>query len=148
MQPDCRSARLRAVSALGSKNSAPGCGRLRSQTLPVSFTVELAHKQLDIGGSLELFRRSGDDLIDRWDGTNLIRVAFVPEHGWAPFVARANGNLRSPAFEVSVMDCSHVAHISKVVANTFMPAPPDWQRLRAEDPLLARLDQLFPGIRQ
>jgi DNA-3-methyladenine glycosylase II len=116
--------------------------------LPVSFTVELPHHELDIAGSLELFRRSGDDLIDRWDGSTLIRVAQVPGHDWTPFLARANGDTHSPRFEVCVSDCAQVAHIREVVAHTFMPAPEDWQRLTAEDPVLARLDALFPGIRQ
>src|SRR5437763_55324 len=32
---------------------------------------------LDIDASLALFRRSGDDLIDRWDGVHLVRTAPV-----------------------------------------------------------------------
>jgi DNA-3-methyladenine glycosylase II len=148
MQPDCRSARLKVVSALVWKNSASACGRLRSLTLTASFCVELDHAQLDIGGSLELFRRSGDDLIDRWNGCQLIRAACAPVGGWAPFLARANLDQQSPAFEVSVTHRSHVAHIREVVAQTFMPAPPDYERLRREDAVIARLDALFPGIRQ
>jgi DNA-3-methyladenine glycosylase II len=112
--------------------------------LPVSFCVDLAHDQLDIQGSLELFKRSGDDLIDRWDGERLARAAYLGNATWVPFVARA----ASKAFEVSVPKHTQVEHVRAVVANTFMAAPPDWDRLKAEDPVIRRLDQQFPGIRQ
>jgi 3-methyladenine DNA glycosylase/8-oxoguanine DNA glycosylase len=87
-------------------------------------------------------------MIDRWDGASLMRVAYVPDHGWTPFLARASRDLRSPRFDVCVAKCHHVAHIREVVANTFMPAAQDWERLRAEDPVIRRLDARFPGIRQ
>jgi 3-methyladenine DNA glycosylase/8-oxoguanine DNA glycosylase len=115
--------------------------------LTVSFCVELAHDQLDIGGSLELFRRSGDDLIDRWDGQQLIRAVYTGNATWVPFVARAVAG--SPtAFEVSVDSRAHVPRVKSVVAETFMGAPNDYARLLAEDAVLARLDTRFPGIRQ
>lgn len=63
-------------------------------------------------------------------------------------MASANRDTRSPHFAVCVTDCAHVAHIREVVANTFMPAPQDWERLKAEDSVITRLDGLFPGIRQ
>lgn len=148
MQPACPWARLRAVFALAWKNCARGCGRLRSQTLPASFRVELEHDHLDIAGSLELFRRSGDDLIDRWNGQKLVRAAYTGGATWIPFAARAIGCHQRPGFEVLVHAAGDAAHIRSVVAQTFMPAPPDFERLRAEDPVIARLDALFPGIRQ
>ena len=153
-------ARLTAASALAWKNSARERGRLRSQTLPVSFRVDLSqtrtqtqtqtqtHTQLDIGGSLELFRRSGDDLIDRWDGQQLIRAAFAGNGGWVPFVARATGSVAAPAFDVCAADENAVGYLTSVVANTFMPAPAGYTRLLDEDRVLARLDARFPGIRQ
>ena len=103
---------------------------------------------VDIPGSLELFRRSGDDLVDRWDGQRLIRAVGVEPDGWAPFVARACGNVHQPGFRVSVDGARHTQRVQQVVANTFMPAPPDYARLLAEDPVLAALDARFPGIRQ
>ena len=133
---------------MASKNYARGCGRLRSQTLPVSFCVALAPEEIDIQGSLELFRRSGDDLVDRWDGQQLIRAAYAGNATWVPFVARAVGSPGAPAFEVCAPEISNVPQLKSVVANTFMAAPPDWRRLRAEDPVIRRLEQQFPGIRQ
>jgi hypothetical protein len=37
------------------------------------FEVRMAGP-VDVRSSLELFRRSGDDLIDRWDGDALVRT--------------------------------------------------------------------------
>jgi hypothetical protein len=39
----------------------------------ITMTVEMAGP-LDIGASVEFLRRNGDDLMDRWDGTRLVRV--------------------------------------------------------------------------
>jgi DNA-3-methyladenine glycosylase II len=116
--------------------------------LPVSFCVKLGHTPLDIAGSLELFRRSGDDLIDRWDGRQLIRAALTADGTYVPFLARAVGDVAAAAFEVIAPRDDKVAHLREVVANTFMPAPPDYERLRTQDQVVARLDGLFPGIRQ
>src|SRR5438270_3671789 len=130
------------------QNCAVRRGRLRSQALTSKFRVELAADQIDIGGSLELFRRSGDDFIDRWDGQQLLRAVYTNAHTWIPFVARSVGGGRVAAFEVVVEDEAHADRVKAVVANTFMPAPADYQRLLAEDPAVAGLDKHFPGIRQ
>jgi DNA-3-methyladenine glycosylase II len=117
--------------------------------LSVSFCVALDHhQQLEISGSLQLFRRSGDDLIDRWDGSQLIRAAYLGAQRWTPFLARAVGDLRAPAFEVLAEESRHAERLRGIVANTFMPAPADYERLLAEDPVIARLNARFPGIRQ
>jgi 3-methyladenine DNA glycosylase/8-oxoguanine DNA glycosylase len=112
--------------------------------LTASFFVPLS-EHTDIGGSLELFRRSGDDLIDRWDGQRLIRSAYVARGTWVPFVARAENN---NGFEVTVANQSDAAHVRSVVANTFMPAPPEYQALLQEDGVLAKLEAHRPGVRQ
>jgi DNA-3-methyladenine glycosylase II len=103
---------------------------------------------LDIAGSLELFRRSGDDLIDRWDGSRLVRVLStspsVSASASLPFVAVKQGTVDEPAFEVS----STQPAVLDAVATTFTPAPPEYADLLAQDPVLARLNASFPGIRQ
>jgi DNA-3-methyladenine glycosylase II len=103
---------------------------------------------LDIAGSLELFRRSGDDLIDRWDGTRLIRAAPIDRNGWAPFIAVASGSVDAPSFEVSAFDSRHEQVVEETVATTFTPVPAGYADLLASDPALAYLDRRFPGIRQ
>ncbi len=102
---------------------------------------------MDVAGSLELFRRSGDDLIDRWDGRDLVRAAPF-ENTWVPFVATATGGTHQPGFDVSVADTAHVEALHEVVANTFAPPSEDHARLLREDAVLAALDARFPGIRQ
>lgn len=74
----------------------------------------------------------------------MIRAAYTNNGAWIPFAARADG----ASFDVSVADRAHVDQVQRVVANTFMPATADFERLKAEDPIIARLDARFPGIRQ
>src|SRR5438309_12096785 len=90
MQPDCHSVRLRVASGWDWRNCVAAgdpLRSLRSSVAIVDFRVELA-EQVDVAGSLELFRRSGDDLIDRWDGQRLIRAVPVGTDRWAPFIAQ------------------------------------------------------------
>ena len=114
--------------------------------MSVDFHVALP-APLDIAGSLQLFRRSGDDLIDRWDGLRLVRA--VPCGGaWVPFVATATGDVDRPGFHVSVGDAAPIETVRAVVANTFVAAPEDYADFVQTDPLLAAMDRRFPGIRQ
>lgn len=110
-----------------------------------SFRVDLP-PPLDIGGSLELFRRSGDDLIDRWDGRRLVR-AIATNPAAVPFMATALGDVARPGFQV-IADPSEAELVRATVATTFAPAPADYARLLSADPVLADLDARFPGIRQ
>jgi DNA-3-methyladenine glycosylase II len=102
---------------------------------------------LDVHGSLELFRRSGDDLIDRWDGRQLVRALPVGDR-WVPFMATAAGDLCTPAFDVQVDDPAHAEVVRATVATTFVPPPDDHARLLEHDRVLAALDARLPGIRQ
>src|SRR5258708_27056451 len=97
-RPACRSGRSRVASAWGWTSCATRWGPLRCVALTVEtrFRVELS-APLDIAGSLELFKRSGDDLIDRWDGVRLVR-ALVTDRRCVPFVARANTHVNAPSF--------------------------------------------------
>jgi DNA-3-methyladenine glycosylase II len=121
-------------------------GTLRSKALSVEFRVALP-PPLDIAASLELFRRSGDDLIDRWDGTYLVRAVQV-DGAWVPFAARPAPDPESPTFEVVVADPTRVDIIKRVAAATFVSAPEGYARLLEEDPVLAALDARFPGVLQ
>jgi DNA-3-methyladenine glycosylase II len=98
---------------------------------------------LDVRGSLALFHRHGDDLIDRWDGYRLIRAAPV-DGTHLPFIATAGGTLAAPHFDV----VPPVAAIQRQVASTFVAPASDLQRLRAQDPIIRTLDARFPGIHQ
>jgi DNA-3-methyladenine glycosylase II len=115
--------------------------------LGIEFQVELP-APLDIDGSLELFRRSGDDLIDRWDGQRLLRAVPVKDGVWVPFVATACGGITAPMFNVVVDDPSQVDRIRAEVATTFTDAPRGYAALLESDPVLKELNSKFPGIRQ
>ncbi len=113
------------------------------------FRVDLP-APLDITGSLELFRRSGDDLIDRWDGAHLVRV-IAARNVVIPFLAMATGDTATPGFDVIAGHtfAAESAHLVRTtVATTFVPAPAEYARLVHEDAVLARLDARFPGLRQ
>src|SRR5436305_9977611 len=97
---------------------------------------------LDIDASLALFRRSGDDLIDRWDGVHLVRTAPVGGQTVA-YCCTLAGGVDAPAFSQIVPPS-----VRRLVAETFFLAPPAWADLLARDPVLAALDQRFPGVRQ
>jgi DNA-3-methyladenine glycosylase II len=96
---------------------------------------------LDIDASLALFRRSGDDFIDRWDGVRLVRTAPLDGRHVA-YCCTATGDVETPGFAVEPDSLSQVAQQS------FFTAPPAWDDLLARDPVLARLDNRFPGVRQ
>jgi DNA-3-methyladenine glycosylase II len=115
--------------------------------LGIEFQVDLP-APLDIAGSLELFRRSGDDLIDRWDGSRLIRAVPVGPAEWVPFAATACGSIAVPAFNVVVDDPTRVERIRTEVATTFTDAPPGYTALLETDSVLRGLNEKFPGIRQ
>jgi DNA-3-methyladenine glycosylase II len=125
---------------------AAGAPSITLGGLTAEFRVALPGP-LDIPASLELFRRSGDDLIDRWDGHRLLRAIEI--NGlWVPFVARAVGTRHAPAFDVAIATSEHAQAVRKTVATTFVPEPPDYARLLSEDQILANLSAQLPGIRQ
>jgi DNA-3-methyladenine glycosylase II len=108
-------------------------------------TVELPGP-LDVAGSVEIFRRSGDDLLDRWDGTRLIRTLRVGQRTVAYLCTLAD-SIERPAVELTVEDPADLDAVAAAVRASFVPAPPSWRDLLARDPVLARLDARFPGLR-
>ncbi|MGI9148405.1 MAG: DNA-3-methyladenine glycosylase family protein [Chloroflexota bacterium] len=102
---------------------------------------------VDVAASLELFRRSGDDLLDRWDGRRLLRAVQITGT-WVPFMAMPDGTLANPTMRVLVESPEHLSEIRQVVERTFVLAPPDYPELLERDVVLARLDAQFHGIRQ
>jgi DNA-3-methyladenine glycosylase II len=105
---------------------------------------------LDVVGSLALFRRPGDDGIDRWDGQTLRRVLPLDDLP-VPFAARATGTIAAPGFVVTLPAGTPVevrAQVAAAVGDTFTAPPPEYAELLAAEPVLAELDRRFPGIRQ
>ncbi len=94
---------------------------------------------VDVAASLELFRRSGDDLVDRWDGTRLVRVLRFGARR-VPIVGTVDrcGLRVSPASD----------EVVRAAADTFFYAPPSFSELLQRDLAVARLVAMFPGVRQ
>ena len=128
----------------------------------MTLRVEL-EPPLDLPGSLEPFRRWGDDLLDRFDGLRLLRTAPSPgaragagdgSRDVVAFAARPIGDLTRPALEVSVgeqerpdpsgPDRLGTAEAAVRAMFVLAPALPE---LATHDPIVAALDRRFPGVR-
>jgi len=113
-----------------------------------SFVVPLTGP-IDFAASLEMFRRNGDDLLDRWDGATLIRTLPVASAGArsVAFACAPEGTLEAPALRVVVADPAYRAHIEQALQSMFPVAPPDFAALCQRDPVIARLAARYPGLR-
>lgn len=99
---------------------------------------------LDVARSLEVLRRWGDDLLDRWDGAVLRRV--LPTGAGPVAVAlRPAGSVAAPRLEGVAERAAD--GLEAAVAATFLPASPAWPALLAADPALARAEATAPGVR-
>jgi DNA-3-methyladenine glycosylase II len=101
---------------------------------------------LDIPRSLEVFRRAGDDGIDRWDGHRLLRTAHV-EGRSLPYLCHVTGDIERPAMSVSVARDAPVAAIAAAVKRMFITAPEALKTLIAHDARIAALEANFRGLR-
>jgi DNA-3-methyladenine glycosylase II len=112
----------------------------------VQFTVTLPGP-LDIAASLDQFRRSGDDLLDRWDGARLIRTLRTGQQ-IIPYVGLLRGTVEAPALLVEVERPGDRAPIEATLRTTFMQAPlAEYAALLRADAVVAALDMRFPGLR-
>jgi DNA-3-methyladenine glycosylase II len=101
---------------------------------------------LDVPGSLEGYRRSGDDLLDRWDGAVWLRV--LPLDGRPVAVAaRAVGTVSAPALQVATGGGADAAAAGRAVAGAFVNAPAALRELAAADPVVAAAADRWPGVR-
>jgi DNA-3-methyladenine glycosylase II len=111
----------------------------------VDFRVDLAGP-LDIPASLELFRRHGDDLLDRWDGAALTRTLRVGNEV-IPYTATNVGSVEAPALLVRTPSVEDRKAVETAIRATFLPPPPSYLALLQADPVIAALDTRFPGLR-
>jgi DNA-3-methyladenine glycosylase II len=110
-----------------------------------TFTVQFL-APLDIPTSLEIFRRSGDDGIDRWDGHTLIRTTRFSDEV-VPFISTIVGSVDAPAVEVTVAHATHASAVEQTVRAMFVTAPDPLAELTAIDPVIARLEARYAGLR-
>jgi DNA-3-methyladenine glycosylase II len=101
---------------------------------------------LDVRASLEVFRRWGDDLVDRWDGEVLLRT-LRSDAATVAWAATATGDTASPRLRVSVDDPAHLEAAAESARKLFVTAPEAFDLLRAADPAVAAAEARHPGIR-
>jgi DNA-3-methyladenine glycosylase II len=100
---------------------------------------------VDLVGSLDVFRRSGDDLLDRWDGQVWLRSLAVGGR-MVGAAARPAGTVGEPALLVGAEAGADVAAAGRALAGAFPTAPEALAELAAADPVVARIAARFPGV--
>ena len=107
-------------------------------TVPVPVPVP---GPVDLPGSLDVLRRAGDDLLDRWDGRLWLRAVAVD--------GRMVGAAARPAGPALLVAAEHGADpgaAGRVLATAFPAAPVALAELAAADPVVARIAARFPGV--
>ncbi len=108
----------------------------------LSFTAPL-----DITGSLSFLQRNGDDYMDRWNGERWVRTLAAGQRS-IPFSCRILGTLETPRMEVSGLNAKDLAVVREAASQSFIFPIRGFGALLKRDPVLARLNRRFPGIRQ
>jgi DNA-3-methyladenine glycosylase II len=99
---------------------------------------------LDVPGSLEGYRRSGDDLLDRWDGALWLRT-LRPDGGPVAVAVRPVGTVAAPALLVAAGDGDGAA-AGRALAGAFVTAHAALRELAAADPVVAAAAARWPGV--
>jgi DNA-3-methyladenine glycosylase II len=110
-----------------------------------SFEIEL-RGPLDPAASLEMFRRSGDDLLDRWDGRTFLRTIAINGRMIA-FATVFVGTPARHALRVTIEDREYAEPVIAAASATFVPPPRGFAELRRGDPVVARLEARYRGFR-
>ena len=100
---------------------------------------------VDLAGSLDVFRRSGDDLLDRWDG-RVWQRALAVDGRMVGVAARPGGTVTAPTLEVEAEARADAAAAGRALAGAFVTAPEALTELAAADPVVARIAARFPGV--
>jgi len=112
-----------------------------------SFEFELTLPgPLDFAASLEIFRRSGDDLLDRWDGTWAVRTTS-DSSGVHPYACRMSGDIDAPLLRVLVRDANERDVVETAIRAAFVPLIIEFEHLCTIDPTIAHLALLHRGFR-
>jgi DNA-3-methyladenine glycosylase II len=122
----------------------PDRGRPRPAGLGAGAAVRV-DGPVDLGGSLDVFRRSGDDLLDRWDGRVWLR-ALASDGRTVGVAARPVGTMADPALLVEAEAGADAGSAGRALAAGFVTAPEALAELAAADPVVAGIAARFPGI--
>jgi len=109
------------------------------------FAVALAGP-IDVPASLDIFRRSGDDMLDRWDGAWLVRTLRVDGRPIA-YACRAEGTLEMPVLRVTAERVAYRDAVENAVRTAFLPLTTEFEELCRTDPVIARINQHHRGFR-
>lgn len=111
------------------------------------MTIELT-APLDIGASVEFLRRNGDDLMDRWDGSRLVRTLTL-DGGRVAVSMRPLGDATAPRLLATVAPGHHSTEdeLRDALTAQFILADASWDQLLATDPRLATVAATAPAIR-
>ncbi len=101
---------------------------------------------LDFAACLEIFRRSGDDLLDRWDGQWMIRTT-TDGKGVHPYACQSLGDIDSPRLRVLVCDAAERDAVEAAIKATFVPMVAEFEHLCEIDPLIGQLALCHRGFR-
>jgi DNA-3-methyladenine glycosylase II len=104
---------------------------------------------LDLAESLEPFRRNGDDLLDRWDGTRLLRTTRLGRRVIA-WRGEPGGSVGAPVLAVTTdvpLTPAEQRDLADAIRATFVAAQPGWPDLLRHDPVLDALHERHPGLR-
>ena len=101
---------------------------------------------LDFAASLEIFRRSGDDLLDRWDGEWLVRIT-TDAAGVHPYACQTAGDIDAPVLRVLVRDAAEREVVERAIRAAFLPLVLEFEHLCTADPLIGHLAIQHRGFR-
>ena len=101
---------------------------------------------MDVAASLEMFWRAGDDGIDRWDGATLVRTLQL-DGRVAAYAVTTRGTVAAPRVAVATDHADDLQAVTQLVRRTFVADEAALARLRAIDPVIAALDERYPGLR-
>ncbi|MBV8775203.1 MAG: DNA-3-methyladenine glycosylase 2 family protein [Deltaproteobacteria bacterium] len=101
---------------------------------------------LDVAASMEIFRRSGDDMLDRWDGQWLVRTT-TDGSGVHPYACQLAGDIEAPVLRVLVHDASEREAVETAIRTAFLPLVLEFDELCAADPLISHLSIRHRGFR-
>src|SRR2546428_13946070 len=74
---------------------------------------------LDVAASLEMFRRAGDDRMDRWDGTTAVRTVQL-DGRVAAYTLTTRGSLAAPRVAVATDHAGDLEAVTQLAVRTFV----------------------------
>jgi DNA-3-methyladenine glycosylase II len=93
-----------------------------------------------------MFRRSGDDLLDRWDGRTFTRTVVIDAEAIA-YACTFESVGDALEVRVALENPRHREEITDIVRTMFVMPPPHFSELTRRDPVIRALDARYPGVR-